>query len=1236
MNTSRNRFLRVFALGLCFCFAAMLLGSPLSAQSTFGSISGTVADASGAAVPDAQVTLTSAATGAKQTYTTSGDGLYSFVNLNPGEYRLDVEKAGFKHVKRESVVVQVQQAVRIDVAMEVGAVSQTVEVTAETPLLTPTSTSLGQVIDQRETNEIPLNGRNVFALITLSPAAVAGGSGSGSATGGSQVGPNPFSWGNYQVGGSFGNESAEYLDGQPVNIGYINLPVLLPDQDSISEFKVQYNNLGPEWGKFAGGVVNLSTKGGTNQYHGEAYEYFRNKVLNARPFFDATNPPYVQNQYGATFGGPVVKDKTFFFFAWDGYRQRASTTFTTTVPTVGERAGVFPADIKIFDPLSVGPACLAPATSSSTTCQRTQFAGNTIPVINPAALEELKFIALPTNSNESSNFTAAGASGGNANQYVGRVDQNLSSTQHIFARYNFWNLLDLPLDPFKTGLCADKCAETYQTNALAIDYSYSIRPDLILNLNGSGSRFHYLRSPTNSDFDLTQFGWPAAYNSEIPSGSRSPFSPCFQNSDPVVTCSQGQSFIVDHDTQVAFAPSLTWIKGRHTWVFGGQLIETYDNYAQTNIASGAFQFNGTWTQSNAVPGGAGALAETGGNDFADFLLGYGQNVGSVFNHNFGEAQVPALVAQKETYRGFYFGDTWRVTSKLTLNYGLRYDLPGNYSERHDLSSYWDPSAVNRTVTGCGVATSGPTAGQGIPGSPCPGDIFFVGTGINPGRTAVPLYKKELMPRLGVAYSWDQKTVIRAGYGIFFIPNWLLFNMNPSNDPLNLASTLWVATTNGGLSPNSTLSATNCAFTPGVASPQSPNGTLNCPSNGPFGPNVNTPLPRSGNISQFDAGGNPFEAPYRSYSPGYVQQFNLDIQRELPGGIFVDAAYAGSRGVHLASSNNVSINNLPDSFYAQAQQQLNAGQPVSIIQPVPNPFQGITTVSGLNPTSNPTILAGQLDRPNPEYSGLSLVGDGCCSSNYNSFQLTATKRFKDGGTFLAAYTNAKLLSNTDTLTTWLEGGVGAPQDWNNLKGEKSLSSQDVSQRLVISYVYDLPFGHGQRYMSDASGVVGKVVSGWGVDGVTTFQKGFPVPISFGGSNGISQNGFSQNFQLRPNVVPGCNKSAAHTIAPGTTNNVVWFNTSCFVAPAEWGFGDESRVDATIRGAGINNWDFALFKTTNFGPENKLGLQFRSEFFNTFNRVQFGPPGNTLGSSTFGIVNSQLNTPRLIQFALKFLF
>lgn len=1221
MRITGARWIAALFAVVCILTISVVAFSPtLPAQTTFGSVFGTVADTSGAAIPSAQVTLTNLGTSAAQTQTTGADGLFSFVNVQPGNYRLDVEKTGFKHFRRDPVVIQVGQSVRFDVAMEVGAVTQTVEVTAETPLLTPQSTSLGQVVDERKTNEIPLNGRNVFNLITLSPAAIAQGG-----SGGSQVGQNPFSWGNYQVGGSFGNESAEYIDGQPVNIGYINLPVLIPDQDAISEFKVQYNNLGPEWGKFSGGIVNLSTKGGTNQYHGEAYEYLRNKVLNSRPYFDATNPPYVQNQFGGTFGGPVIKDKTFFFFAYDGYRQRASSVFTTTVPTVGERGGVFPTDVPIYDPLSVSAACVAPGGNTAANCARTQFANNTITNINPAALLELKYIAMPTNSNEVNNFTAASATGGNTNQYVGRVDQNINANQHIFARYNFFNLLDLPTDPFGTGLCADRCAETYQTNAAVINYSYTINPNLILNLNGGGTRFHYLRSPKNSDFDLTQYGWPSAYNTEIPAAGRSPFTPCFTPQDPTITCSQGQSFITDHDTQASFSPSITWIKGRHTWVFGGQLIETYDNYAQTNIASGAFAFNGSWTTSNAVSGG------TGGSSFADFLLGYGLNQGSVFNHNYGEAQIPALVAQKETYRGFYFGDTWRVTSKLTVNYGVRYDLPGNFSERHGRSSYWDPTAVNRTVTGCAQTINPVTLlPNGVPGSACPGDTFFVGTGINPGRTAVPLYKKELMPRIGLAYSWDQKTVIRAGYGVFFIPNWGEFNMNPSNDPLNLASTLWVATTNGGLTPSSTLTATNCTFTPGAP------GALNCPTNGPFGPNVNTPLNRSDNLSAFNAGQNPFEAPYNDYKPGYVQQFNLDIQRELPGGIFVDAAYAGSRGVHLENPNNVSINNIPDSFYAQAQQQVNAGLPVTITTPIPNPFTGITGVSGLNPTTNPTILAGQLDRPYPQYSGMSLVGDGCCGSNYNSFQLTVTKRFTNGGSFLAAYTNAKLMSNTDTLTTWLETGVGVPQDWNNLKGERSISSQDVSQRLVLSYVYDLPFGHGQKYMSDATGVTDKLVSGWGVDGVTTFQRGFPLPITYGGSTALSNAGFQQNFQLRPNVTQGCAKGVAHV---PNINGFAWFNVNCFTAPAAWGFGDESRVDATLRGDGINNWDIALFKTTNFGPDNKLGIQFRTEFFNTFNRVQFGPPNTgccTSNNAGFGLVSSQLNNPRLIQFALKFLF
>ena len=318
----------------------------LYAQSTYGSISGTVTDSSGAAITGATVTLTNLSTSEKRTQVSGDDGHYTFVNLFQGQYRVDVEKSGFKHFDRPSVVVQVQQDTRVDAVLPVGQVSETVEVSAETPLLQTESSSLGQVVEQRKANELPLNGRNIFNLITVSPAAVAQGG-----SGGSPVGQNPFSWGNYQVGGSFANQGAQYLDGQPLNIGYINLPIIIPTQDSVGEFKVQYNNLGAEWGKFSGGVVNLSTKSGTNAWHGSAYEYFRNRVLNANEYFNKQTelangqkneaPPWTQNQYGIEVGGPVIKNKTFFYVSWEQYRQRTGSPFTTTVPQPAMLTGDF-------------------------------------------------------------------------------------------------------------------------------------------------------------------------------------------------------------------------------------------------------------------------------------------------------------------------------------------------------------------------------------------------------------------------------------------------------------------------------------------------------------------------------------------------------------------------------------------------------------------------------------------------------------------------------------------------------------------------------------------------------------------------------------------------------------------------------------------------------------------------------------------------------------------------------
>src|SRR5258708_5859223 len=285
MKKSHIQSFMVFALGVSLLSLCMVMFSqPLSAQTTYGTISGSVTDSSGAAIVGAQVTLTNLGTSEKRAQSTGADGLYAFPDLFPGRYKIDAEKAGFKHVTRAEVVVEVQQTARIDLILQVGEVSQVVEVTGETPLLQPETSSLGQVVEERKANELPLNGRNVFNLVSLAPSVVPQGS-----AGGTPVGVNPFGWGNYQINGSFGNESAEYLDGQPLNIGYINLPVVIPTQDSIQEFKVQTSNLGADWGKFSGGGINLSTKSGTNGLHFEAYEYLRNQVLNANGPFNKTH-----------------------------------------------------------------------------------------------------------------------------------------------------------------------------------------------------------------------------------------------------------------------------------------------------------------------------------------------------------------------------------------------------------------------------------------------------------------------------------------------------------------------------------------------------------------------------------------------------------------------------------------------------------------------------------------------------------------------------------------------------------------------------------------------------------------------------------------------------------------------------------------------------------------------------------------------------------------------------------
>jgi Carboxypeptidase regulatory-like domain/TonB dependent receptor len=1233
-------------------------------QSTYGTVDGTVLDASGAAVSGANVTLTNTGTQEKHTQTTGDTGAYQFVNVIPGGYRLDVEKSGFKHFARTNVTVQVQQDTHIDASLTVGQVAETVEVTAETPLLQAETSSLGQVVEQRKANELPLNGRNIFNLITISPGAVAQGG-----SGGSPVGQNPFSWGNYQIGGSFANQGAEYLDGQPLNIGYINLPIVIPTQDSIGEYKVQYSNLGAEWGKFSGGIVNLSTKSGTNSWHGSAYEYFRNKVLNANEYFNKqselanglsnTPPPWSQNQYGFQVGGPVIKDKTFFYVSWEQYRQRTGSPFTTTVPAPGMLTGDFSA--LCTAPIAQGGAggtfnasgiCSDPAgqvydpyTVNTATGIRLPYGldagnptcpGNCIPSAEFSQAGTTiwnKVYPAATSPGVVNNFLSAAPAGGNTNEFVARGDQNIGGNTRLFGRFAYYGLTDLATDPLGTGMCLDRCAELYHSKLLVLDLNHTFTPTTILDVNLGGTRFVYSRAPLLSGYDLTQLGWTAAYNTPA-SSMRTPPTPAFLYPNDVGK-TQGNSAIGDHNTQYNLSPALTMIRGKHTIQAGAQFELGLDNYFQTNIASGAFAFQGNWTSS--TPTGVGGFG------FADFLLGLTQNQGSFVNQTEGVAQVPAQTAGKQVYRGFYVDDTFRLTNKLTLNLGLRYELQGPWSERFNRLTFWNPNIVNATVTGC----------SGVIGSPCQGDASLVPSGGN----NIPMDKKAFSPRLGFAYAFDPKTVIRGGYGIFYIPNYVSFGLNPDNDIVNLATTGIVATTDGYKTPASTLNGTGCGFGLGGTLP---NGFACTDNSGPFGaqgilaPPGRGPFPaQTPTLSSYvAANGSPTLAPYTDPKYGYVQQWNIDIQRQLPAGFFADVAYAGSHGVHLEQY-STHINQIGDSFVATANSQYNAALPgcsgapnpvacansfVTIDTPVPtgNPLLG-------SPNGNlntPALLQGQLDRKYPQYNDVNLAGFGCCSSTYNSLQASVTRRFAGGGTLLVAYTNAKLMTNTDTLTSWLEGntgGVGQVQDWNNLKGERSLSSQDVSQRLVISYVLDLPFGHGKMYASGYTGIADKVVSGWGVNGITTFQKGFPMKILWSGASTSLEGASLGVSNVRPDVVAGCDKNA------GGGHVLNWFNTNCFAPPPQWGFGTESRVDGQLRTPGINNWDFAIFKRTPI--TERVGLEFRTEFFNLFNHPYFAPPGNgyngTPTGNGFGVVtatvqNGVASPERLIQFALKLVF
>jgi len=1169
-------------------------------QTVYGSIAGTVLDSSGAAIPGTTVTLANLGTGDKRTMVSEAGGEYTFVNILPGTYSIEAEKSGFKHFKRDSVLIEVGDALRIDIAMQVGAVTQTIEVTAQTPLLQAQTSDLGTVVESRTVTEMPLNGRNVIALAQLSPGIQPQGPPSGGNSSMSNpVGANPFAAGDFQVGGSQAGQNAIWVDGVPTNGSYLNVITLIPTQDAVQEFKVQTNNMGPDFGRFAGGIINMTTKSGTNSWHGGAYEFLRNKVLDANSFFlnaaggkgaDAVGP-WTQNQFGANFGGKVKTDKLFFFSSYEGYRVRSSAAFTSTVPTAAQLQGTFAT--AIYDPttsVTSGPGSCTSLSSTGGAC-RTQInpiagGGSQLNPANfPTASKVLAgYFPAPTNSNASNNFVTGYGTGGDTDQINEKVDWNVSDKQRFMARFTYYKLLNLPDSPIK-DICTDRCTENVHTKQIALGDTISFSPTTILDLHLGYTRYDYLRVPLTAGFSMSSLG--GSWGSYLFNSTPLPVACVSQNTGDQFYgggfCSDGTgSEIGAGDDTWSFTPSLTKIKGRHTLKMGYEFRLLRNNYYQTNQPTGSYNFDYFATAANPLASGI-----TTGNGIASFLLGYGSN------SNGGDVVTPSQMANQIFYNAMYIGDTLQATKKLTLNLGVRYDLQGNWTERHNRILDWQPNAAS-PLAGVVNPTNGLTIPSGLKGA-----FALVDTTANPGRTEENMPLTEINPRIGLAFRVNDKTVIRTGYGIFYLPNDVSWNNAPHNLFINTYTTPWLTTVNNAnVLPLNTFSA---PFPTGITQPPGRNQAfINADANGPSGPVSNNP-------------------------GAYSQEWNFNIQRELPDGTLLDVAYAGSKGTHLPMHSQ-DFDQMPDANMPGGSAGYTAAQ---LTASVPNPYYGLVTGN----LTSPTVSAGQLLLPFPQYSDVSVAEPNDRDSIYHSLQVKVDKRISHGGTVMASYTISKLISDTDNEINWL--GDAAPSwgdtDAYNLHNERSLDGFDVPQRFVLGYVLDLPVGKGKKFASGISPAADKLIGGWGVDGIITLQKGFPLEIG-GGSNALCNLGIPNGGGCR--VTRTGNES--ETSGSATSRLGEWFNTSTFVNTTSYTRGNDSRVEPDLRQDGEKNMEFAAFKKTTFGPDQRLGLEFRAEFFNVFNHPQFAAPNTSVGNANFGVVTSQYNLPRLIQFGLRLTF
>ncbi len=1200
-DSTRGRIRTFLMAGIVL---ALLAGQVAWGQGSYqAQIRGLVTDASGAVLPNANVSLTEVGTNVARTAKTDQSGSYILRALRPSTYVLRVEAPGFQIVEQKGIVLQVDQETTLNYTLRPAGASTQVEVTEAPPLLDTESSSLGTDVTNEYVKQIPLLNRNFFGLVFLN-AGVSETAGSGTSD-------------NYPAGTNFvsngqRNATAEVrLDGALLSSpeqgegGNSNV-YYEPSVEAVQEFKVQSNAFSAEFGNNGGTVVNMALKSGTNNFHGSAWWFGQRTFLDANDFFSnqvgLPRPDHNRNQYGFSLGGPIRKNKTFFFLDMERVLETFPVGIVATVPTAAERNGDFSKTF-ITDPESgnLVPNNIYNPFSVDSSGQRASFpTPNVIPqnLIDPVGRNVINLFPLPNqpgNADGTNNFRANTSNFNKGLQFDIKVDEQISNNTHLSGRYSHGHSSSVTPTIFGDG---DTWSDGYNyvtsVNNGGMQLDWTLKPTLLLTSRFAVDRVY---APGFTTYpSAASAGFPSLLDTANTGMARmpailvdSPWTSLFSQ------CCVDTNFA---HTLYSYSSALSWAKGKHSIKFGGEQRLFYNNFQQPAYPSGYFHFAQTITE-QFIDGGS----TVEGNPFAGILLGMG---------DYGGIGVYPAVADKSKETGFFVQDDWKVSSKLTVNLGLRYEWSTPYSERFNRLEYSDFNSSSGITLDL---SSGDPALQalGLGTTTLRGITRFPGSGSH--RNA-PVDRNNWGPRLGFAYQLTPNTVVRGGAGLYYGMN-VATNFQYAGSAFRKDGVVYFTKNNFDCEPGVTCRFATLAnpFPNGLPAPQ---GT------------------RYGQLAMWGFG-NGNDLGTQTVRNAEIYQWSLGVQRLLPGNLVVSADYSANRSTHLpfggSNTNSRNRNYIPSWLRRQFNTQ---GLYTMLHDPVPNPFQPL--FQGPNAIFNePDSLYNDsviplinLLRPYPQFDGsfegLPILG---AESFYNALQIRFQKRTSHYISFEGGYTLSKSTDNSSAgRNAWLNGlAYDNPQELDNPHGDHSISANDATHRLAMAVVADLPIGRGRLVGRDMNRTLDAVIGGWTLSSSMTFQTGTPIAIA------MSQS-FLDDGNQRPNVLcnPASGVGAHHSALTGES----MFNAACFDFPGYEQPGNAPRFFSNLRNDGIHNVDFAISKS--FVPREGMRLEVRADFFNFLNTPRFALPDNFFGDSTFGQVSSlaQGNTPRHGQFGIRLEF